>query len=110
VMSDESSRRLMNLTFDASHPQAFVDRWLQILSAREAKVLELLTRKPGSIVPKKLLERQLFGRDDSATANALEVFIHRLRKKLIERGVNVQIRTVFGAGYRIVERDRHDPC
>lgn len=110
VMSDESSRRLINLTFDASHPQAFVDRWLQILSAREAKVLELLTRKPGSIVPKKLLERQLFGRDDSSTANALEVFIHRLRKKLIERGVNVQIRTVVGAGYRIVERDGHDCC
>jgi DNA-binding response OmpR family regulator len=110
VMSDESSRRLINLAFDAASPQAFVDRWLQILSAREAKVLELLTRKPGSIVPKKLLERQLFGRDDSSTANAIDVYIHRLRKKLIERGANVQIRTVFGAGYRIVEQDRDDRC
>lgn len=104
----DGGARLANLAFDASCRQAFVDQRLQILSAREAQVLELLIRSPGNIVPKKLVERHLFGRHESSTPNAIEVYIHRLRKKLIESGANVQIQTVRGVGYLIAEQDGPD--
>jgi DNA-binding response OmpR family regulator len=104
LMSDESARPLANLSLDAITRRAFIDQRLQILSAREAEVLELLMRKPGRVVPKKLVERRLFGQH-SSTANAIEVYIHRLRKKLVKSGANVQIHTVRGVGYLIAEED-----
>ena len=78
--------------------------------AREPQVLELLIGKSGSVVSKKLVETHLFGRHQSSTSNAIEVYIRRLRKKLVESGANVQIRTVRGVGYLIAEQDRHDRC
>jgi DNA-binding response OmpR family regulator len=85
-MSDGGSG-LANLAFDTSGRQAFVNQRFQILSAREPQVLELLIGKPGTVVSKKLVETHLFGRHQSST-NAIEVYIRRLRKKLVEGGAS----------------------
>jgi DNA-binding response OmpR family regulator len=102
LMSNEGAHPLANLTINTTTRRLFIDERLQILSAREAEVLELLMRKPGRVVPKKVVGRRLFGHN-SSTANTIEVYIHRLRKKLIESGANVQIRTIRGVGYLIAE-------
>jgi len=95
--------RLGNLVFDTDSQQAFIDDEPQVLSAREAAVLELLMRRSGRVVSKKLAEDHIFGSSGDVSSNAVEVYVHRLRKQLAERGANVQIHTIRGVGYLIAK-------
>ena len=97
------SLRLANLVFDTESRQAFIDDEPQVLSAREVAVLEHLMRRSGRVVPKKLVEDQIFGLSGEVASNAVEVYVHRLRKQLAEHGAKVQIHTVRGVGYLIAE-------
>ena len=67
------------------------------LSARELAVLEVLLARGGSIVSKEQLIEHMYGWDEEVSHNAMEVNVHRLRKKLEPAGVN--IRTIRGLGY-----------
>jgi DNA-binding response OmpR family regulator len=60
-------------------------------------------RRAGSIVPKKLVEDHIFGIDGDVASNAVEVYVHRLRKELADRRAKVKIQTVRGVGYLILE-------
>jgi DNA-binding response OmpR family regulator len=92
---------LANLTFDTQTKQAFIDDEPQVLSARESAVLEILLRRKDRAVAKKAVEDQLFGLGGEVSSNAVEVYVHRLRRQLVERGAKVQILTVRGVGYMI---------
>ena len=92
-----------NLTFDPENKQAFIDDEPQVLSARESAVLEILLRRKGRVVPKKTVEDQLFGLDGEVSSNAVEVYVHRLRKQLVDCGAKAQIHTIRGVGYLIAE-------
>ena len=72
------------------------------LSARELGVLEVLMMRSGRVVNKEQLAEQLYGWDEEVGPNAIEVYVHRLRKKLEPAGVN--IRTIRGLGY-LLEKD-----
>ena len=98
-----SSLQVANLVFDTESRQAFIDDQPQVFSAREAAVLELLMRRQGRVVPKRLVEDHLFGLADDVASNAIEVYVHRLRKQLADRGAKVQIHTMRGVGYLIAE-------
>ncbi len=98
-----SSLHVANLVFDTESRQAFIDDRPQVFSAREAAVLELLVRRQGRVVPKRLVEDHLFGLADDLASNAVEVYVHRLRKKLADCGAKVQIHTMRGIGYLIAE-------
>lgn len=100
-----SSLRLANVVFDTEGRQAFVDMKPQALSAREIAVLELLMRRKGSVVPKKLLEDQIFGLAGEVASNAVEVYVHRLRKQLADFGAKVKISTIRGVGYVMMESE-----
>jgi len=67
------------------------------LSARELGVLEVLMMRSGRVVGKEQLAAQLYGWEEEVGANAIEVYVHRLRRKLEPAGVN--IRTIRGLGY-----------
>jgi len=69
------------------------------LSAREFGVLETLSRRAGRVVSKEQLLDSMTGWDEDMGVNAIEVYVHRLRKKLESAGVG--IRTVRGLGYLI---------
>jgi DNA-binding response OmpR family regulator len=97
------SLRLGNLVFDTGSGQAFIDDEPQVLSAREVAVLELLMRRSGRVIPKKLVEDHIFGPSGDVASNAVEVYVHRLRKQLAERGAKVQIHTIRGVGYLIAK-------
>ena len=97
------SLQLANLVFDTESRQAFIDDKPQVLSAREAAVLELLLRRKSRVIPKKLVEDQLFGSSGEIASNAVEVYVHRLRKQLSEHGAKVQIHTIRGVGYLMAE-------
>ena len=68
-----------------------------ILSAREWAVLEPLLARPGMILSRSQLEDKLYGWKDEISSNAIEVYIHGLRRKL---GVDL-IRNVRGVGYMV---------
>jgi two-component system response regulator TctD len=98
-----SSLHLANVVFDTEGRQVFVDMKPQPLSSREIAVLELLMRRKGSVVSKKLIEDQIFGLAGDVSSNAIEVYVHRLRRQLADVGANVKISTVRGVGYVIME-------
>jgi DNA-binding response OmpR family regulator len=97
------SLQIGNLVFDTESRQAFIDDQPQALSAREVAVLELLMRRKDRVVSKKLVEDHIFGSSGEVASNAVEVYVHRLRRQLSERGAKVHIHTVRGVGYIMAE-------
>jgi len=67
------------------------------LTAREQAVLESLIGRPGRVLSKEQLAAKVFGLNQEASLEAIEIYIHRLRKKL--SGSGVQIVTFRGLGY-----------
>jgi len=67
------------------------------LSPREFALLQLLLEQRGKVLSKQRLEENLYAWGDEIESNAIEVYIHHLRRKL---GANL-IRTVRGVGYVI---------
>ncbi len=67
------------------------------LGASEFAVLESLLAHQGRILSRQALEETLYGWDEGVESNAVEVYIHHLRKKL---GKDL-IRTIRGVGYTI---------
>lgn len=98
-----SSLQAANVVFDTEAGQVFIDEKPYTFSARENAVLELLLRRKGNVVSKKLVEDQIFGLSGQVASNAVEVYVHRLRKSLADRGANVTINTMRGIGYILSE-------
>ena len=73
-------------------------------SAQELALLEILMRRVGKVVAKKYLDDQLFGTNAEVGPNALEVSVHRLRKRLEKIGARLEIHTVRGVGYLLGEQ------
>jgi DNA-binding response OmpR family regulator len=94
-----SSLQVGNLAFDTESRQAFIDDKPQVLSGRETAVLELLMRRKDRVVSKRLVEDQIFGLSGEVASNAVEVYVHRLRKQLSEHGAKIAIHTIRGVGY-----------
>ena len=74
-----------------------------ILSARELDVLALLIQRHERVVTRRQMEAQLFGLADELGSNAVEVYVHRLRRRLVEAGATAQVVTIRGLGYMLVE-------
>jgi len=85
------------LTFDATGRVAYLNDQMVELSARELSLLEVLLQRSGRLVSKDQLVERLCEWGEEVSNNAIEVYIHRLRKK-IEQGP-VRIATVRGLGY-----------
>ena len=67
------------------------------LSPREFSVLEMLLTRVGRVVSKDAIIEALSKWDEGVGNNAIEVYIHRIRKKLEPLGINVL--TIRGLGY-----------
>jgi two-component system response regulator TctD len=72
------------------------------ISMREVELLELLLRRIDRVVPKQMLEDQLFGTGDALGSNAIEVYIHRIRHHLKTAGLPLTVQTVRGVGYMLL--------
>jgi two-component system OmpR family response regulator len=85
------------LAFDVATRTASVGGERLDLSLREVAILELLLRHAGRVAAKEKLLENLCAFDDDVSPNAIEVYVHRLRRKL--EPVGVRIETVRGLGY-----------
>lgn len=89
--------RVGRLCFDSVKRQARIDEVPLSLSAREIEVLEILLSHAGRVTAKEAIADRLTGWDEGVGENAVEVYIHRLRRKL--EGSDAVIRTLRGLGY-----------
>ncbi len=94
-----------NLGMDETTQEVDVGGIRVDLPRRERAVLRLLLRQPGRLVPRSSIDNAVFGFDSEVGANALEVYVHRLRKRLQQAGADVTIRTEKGMGYTLVKPD-----
>lgn len=95
----DSTRRLR---VDATLPQAWLDDEAMELTQREWALLSLLVTNAGQVVSREDVQevwQSVPGDVVGAGSNALEVYIHRLRRKLGDSGLN--IRNVRGLGYML---------
>lgn len=90
------------LVFDQTGRVALVDDQTLELSAREVSLLEILLTRSGRMVSKNQIVDHLCEWGEEVSSNAIEVYVHRLRKKIEPSGV--KIATVRGLGY-CLERD-----
>jgi two-component system response regulator QseB len=86
-----------NITVNPATREVTVDGAPVVLSAREWAVLEALVARPGAVLSRAQLEEKLYSWRDEVSSNAVEVYIHGLRKKL---GSEV-IQNVRGVGYMV---------
>lgn len=68
---------------------------------RERMLLEILMRRAGRVVTRRVLEEALWDQEKEIESNTLESHVSRLRKRLLEAGAGVQIRTIRGVGYML---------
>jgi two-component system, OmpR family, response regulator len=90
-----------NILFNTSTKEIFVGGQKIELTARELALLEVLLSRAGTLVTKRELLKSLSSQDLELTINALDIVIHRLRKKL--QSSTCQIHNMRGIGYRILE-------
>lgn len=92
------------LTLDTSGRRAMLGSAPLELSSRELGVLEVLMLRSGRVVNKEQLAEQLYGWGEEVGSNAIEVYVHRLRKKLEPSGI--VIRTIRGLGYLLEKNEQ----
>jgi len=85
------------LQLDLAARRVFHDGKPVDFSLREYAVMEILMSRQGKVVTKEQMFDRLFGWGEDVGTNAVEVCVHRVRKKLEPFGV--EIRTVRGMGY-----------
>jgi two-component system OmpR family response regulator/two-component system response regulator TctD len=94
------------LSYDQGERSARCNGRILDLSARELALLEILMLRVGRLVGKDQLVDHLCGWGEEVSNNAIEVYIHRLRKKLEPQGI--RIATVRGLGY-CLDKPREEP-
>ena len=85
------------LVYDQVGRSAYINDQMLDLSARELGLLEVLLARTGRLVSKEQLVDHLCEWGEEVSNNAIEVYVHRLRKKIEVGGV--RIATVRGLGY-----------
>jgi len=97
LLGGEHQQRCGKLVYDLGTRRFSLNQETLSLTSREQSVLEALIARPGRVMSKGQLAAQVFGLDEEASADAIEIYIHRLRRKL--EGSRVRIVTFRGLGY-----------
>lgn len=95
-----------NVSLDTGSREVTVAGKPAELGRRETSGLELLLRRSGRVVPKASFEEALYSAGDEIASNAIEVLVHRIRRRLLDAGADVAIHTIRGIGYALAPR-RH---
>jgi DNA-binding response OmpR family regulator len=93
-----------NLRYDTVGRQAVVNGDPLTLGRREIDLLELLLRRSGRVVPKAAIEESIYPFGEEIASNAVEVLVHRLRKRLQQARATAQLHTLRGIGYLLSEK------
>lgn len=92
-----------NLKYSVSEHQFRVGEELLAIVGSERQALECLVRAKGHRVSRRRLDEYVYGLNQAVTPNALEVLVHRLRKRLKATDASITIKAERGFGYSLVE-------
>ncbi len=92
-----------NVSLDTTTRQIKVNGRVVAISRRELDALELLMRRAGRVVPKRLFEDSVYGFSDEVSPNTIEALVSRLRRRLEAIDAHVSIHTLRGIGYLLTE-------
>jgi two-component system response regulator QseB len=95
---------IQNTTLDPASHSIFQNGKLVDLGAKEFSILQTLFERSDKVVTKSELEESLYGWGEEVSSNAIEVLVHRIRKKL---GTTI-IKTIRGVGYLTETKPNHD--
>lgn len=73
------------------------------LAPAEMQIMLLLMRRPNEVSRRNALEAAGWGLSEAVTSNALDVALHRIRRKLLAIGSGQRIVNVRGHGYALRE-------
>ncbi len=73
------------------------------LTVIEFRILKLLMRNPGRVIPREMIIEQTWGTEPSLASNSLTVHVSRLRRKTESDGAGRLLHTVYGVGYVLRE-------
>ena len=93
----ENKVEVLALLDDATEELPCLCQLWQALTPRERAVLEVLILQSGSTVTKNALAQSLFSLDEDSSTDAIEIYVHRLRRKL--DASSAKIITLRGLGY-----------
>lgn len=104
VLGGDHQQRCGPLIFDLNTSRFSLNGEPLSLTSREQAVLGVLIARLGRVMSKEQLASQVFGLDDEINPEAIEIYIHRLRRKLENSAVRIV--TFRGLGYLLeAERD-----
>jgi len=92
-----------SIFFDPAARTISIDGKPVAMSVREVSIMSVLLKEFGRVVNKDRLIAHLYSADEAPGPNAIEVFVHRLRKKLAPS--KYEIRTHHGIGYQLDQRE-----
>jgi two-component system response regulator TctD len=105
VLGGERQQRCGALTYDLDTRRFSLGNDVLTLTSREQAVLEALIARPGRPVSKEKLFAEVFALEDDANIDAIELYIHRVRKKLDRvQEDGAAITTLRGIGYLLQPR------
>jgi DNA-binding winged helix-turn-helix (wHTH) protein len=94
-----------NLVVDLSRNYAKVGETRLELTAKEFRIIEFLALRKGAVLSKDAFLNHLYGGIDEPEPKIIDVFICKLRRKLVENGAEgLSVDTVWGQGYILRER------
>ena len=95
--------RCGTLSYDSNARLFTIDEAPLSLTPREHGVLETLMLKAGSTISKQALAASVFALDDDVSEDAIEIYVHRVRKKIDH--TDVAIITLRGLGYVLKQKN-----
>jgi DNA-binding response OmpR family regulator len=93
-----------NVTLDTSAREVIIDGLSVEFGRREIDGLEILMRRAGRVVPKSAIEEAIYSFGEDLSSNAIEVLVHRIRRRMHEAGADMYIHTLRGVGYVLSDK------
>ena len=93
-----------NVTLDTSAREVIIDGVPVEFGRREIDGLEILMRRAGRVVPKSAIEEAIYSFGEDLSSNAIEVLVHRIRRRMQEAGADMYIHTLRGVGYVLSDK------
>lgn len=81
--------------------ELFIDSRACKISKKEFYLIELFLRKPESLVNATQIANAIYELNQNITPNAIEVLVHRLRKKLLDNQSKTTIQNYRGLGFKL---------
>ena len=98
---EAASLQAGNVVMDVQSREVWVGEKPIVIPRLETCLLEHLMRRAGRIVPRGVLEENVYGHADDWCPNSLEVRVSRVRRRLTSANAGVVIHAVRGIGYTL---------